>query len=354
MKDLGLGLDDVRSTPPFVVWDMTYACPLRCTHCYSESGRRASRQLGPDDLYRVTDALISMKPPAVVLSGGEPLLVKKIFEVADRMSKAGIKVHLYTSGWVLDPTMMPFIMSLFSGVAVSVDGATAKVHDRIRGRAGSHDRAMSALTQLDAAVREHRRRGERTPSLAIDFVVMQSNFAQLREMCAVVVPRFPELELVSFGAVIPTGLATRVEFAEQEMLSEEQAGLLASGQLVPELQSLVPASIEVETLDNRELQMHPDLLATGIYVPEMQVEPDGMVRAMPIYEGTVGSLLTESPVVLWERAVQRWSDPFVIETLTPARTMKAWAEAARRIDRHFGSAEDRARITRRPLYVSRR
>jgi molybdenum cofactor biosynthesis enzyme MoaA len=335
---------DRYSAPTFVVWDITFACPLRCCHCYSESGRRPSRQLPAEGLYRVTDAVISLEPPVVVFSGGEPLLVKEIFEVADRMSRAAIKLFLYTSGWALEPAMISPIMALFSRVTVSVDGATALVHDRIRGRAGSYDRAMRALKELDAAVGEYRRRGAPTPSLAIDFVVMQSNFHQLREMCAAVVRQFPELEYVFFGAVVPTGLATRAEFAEQEMLSEEQADLLASGQLAAELQSLAPASIEVRTSDNRGPLVHPSHFA------EMQIEPDGMVRAMPIFEGTVGSLLTEPPLAVWKRAVARWSDPFVVETLAPARTMKAWADAVRRIDQHFGSMEDRARIARRPVY----
>jgi hypothetical protein len=341
---------DSGIVPCFVVWDITYACPLRCTHCYSESGRRESRQLGSGDLYRVADALISLRPPGVVLSGGEPLVVKEVFGIAERISKSGIEVHIYTSGWELRPPMIPLIMRWFSRVTVSIDGATASIHDHIRGRVGSYERATRALTHLDAAVGARRRSGEMTPSLGIDFVVMQSNFGELREMCAAVVPRFPQLEFISFGAVVPSGLATRLEFGEQELLSEEQAGLLDSGQLAQDLQSLVPATVEVRTSANWELQMHPDRLASGSYVPEMQVEPDGRVRALPIYEGTVGSLLYESPLVVWERAVERWTDPFVLETLTPARTMRAWAEAARRLDLHFGAAEDQTRIARRPLY----
>ena len=344
-------LIDVCPSPRFVVWDITYACPLRCTHCYSESGRRASKQLGPADLYRVTDALVSMKPKAVVLSGGEPLLVPEVFEVADRMFKGGVGVILYTSGWGLEPGMLSSIMSLFFRVTVSVDGATAAVHDRIRGRVGSFDRALLALTRLDAAVADRKRRGEGAPLLGIDFVVMQSNVDQLREFCASVAPRFPELRSISFGAVIPTGLGSRVGFVEQEVLSEEQAALLGQGQLAEELQSLVRASVEVSTTDNRRFQLHPELLAAGMDIPAMQVEPDGKVRAMPVYEGTVGSLLTEPPELLWERAMERWSDPFVVETLTPARTMSGWGQATRRIDQRFGTPDDRARIARRPEYT---
>ncbi|MGH1552365.1 radical SAM protein [Streptomyces sp. L7] len=87
------------STPESVIWDTTYACPLRCIHCYSESGRRPARQLGHEDMLRVTDAFISMGPRVVALAGGEPLLVKGIFEIADRLVRAGVKAVLYTGGW---------------------------------------------------------------------------------------------------------------------------------------------------------------------------------------------------------------------------------------------------------------
>src|SRR5215475_3715727 len=107
--------------PKFIVWDLTYSCPLRCVHCYAEAGRRDSKQLGAEDLYKVTDALISMQPKAVMLSGGEPLLVNELFEIAERLFNAGVEVYLYTGGWTLDPTMVTPMMSLFSRVSVSVD-----------------------------------------------------------------------------------------------------------------------------------------------------------------------------------------------------------------------------------------
>jgi hypothetical protein len=49
--------------------------------------------------------------------------------------------------------------------------------------------------------------------------------------------------------------------------------------------------------------------------------------------------------------VARWHHPFVVETLTPVRTMREWAAASRKIDYYFGTASDRARIDRRPAFV---
>lgn len=337
-------------TPRFIVWDITFACPLRCTHCYSESGRRASRQLGADDLLRVTDAMIAASPRAIILSGGEPLLVNEIFAVASRMVAAGVAVILYTSGASFSPAMLPEITRLMARVTLSIDGATAEVHDRIRGRAGSFVRAMDTLAQLDLAVGELRRRGERTPELGVDFVVTRKNFDQVREFCMLMSSRFPELSSISLGSVSPTGLASRSDF-EVELLEDEQVRALTDGRLAAELQALVLASIEVTTTDNRRTQLHPDVLAAGGDLPPLQVEPDGLVRAMPLYEGTVGSLLEEPLAVLWERAIERWSDPFVVATLRSATTMKTWAEATRRLDQRFGSANDLVRIARRPPYL---
>ncbi|MEU4569893.1 radical SAM protein [Micromonospora sp. NPDC023956] len=336
--------------PTNVIWDVTYACPLRCTHCYSESGRRPSRQLGNEDMFRVADAIVSLRPAGVALAGGEPLLVKDVFEVAGRISRAGIPVVLYTGGWSLAPWMVEAAQAVLSQVVVSVDGATAEVHDRIRGRAGSFDRAMDALAMLDGAVRQRRARGERSLSIGIDCAVVRSNVHEIEQMCTTVAPRIPGLGYLTFAAAVPAGLASRPSFGNHELLTDEQVDLLGDPAHTRRLQSLAPPSVQVTATDNRILQMHPELLARGMVFPAMQVEPDGAVRAMPIYEGTVGSLLTDPPVDLWQRAVARWADPFVTRTLGPVRSMAQWAEAARRIDYHFGSSDVRARIDRRPVH----
>ncbi|XUL92032.1 radical SAM protein [Streptomyces galilaeus] len=335
------------STPESVIWDTTYACPLRCIHCYSESGRRPARQLGHEDMLRVTDAFISMGPRVVALAGGEPLLVKGIFEIADRLVRAGVKAVLYTGGWTLKPWMTDRLAAL-DEVIVSVDGATAAVHDRVRGRAGSFDRAMAALAVLDRAAGERAAQGLSPLRFGIDYVVVRSNVAQLEEFCRTVASRFPHLRSVNFNAAIPSGLASRSGFADHELLTDTQVQDLVGAGLTARLTAAAPGSVHVFTTDNMMAMMHPDRIAHGNDALVMQVEPDGEVRAMSIYEGTVGSLLDEPPLVLWERAVARWRDPFVVETLMPVRTMRQWAEAARRIDYRFGSEEVRARIDRRP------
>lgn len=334
--------------PENVIWDITYACPLRCLHCYTESGRRPSRQLKQADLLRVTDALISLKPRSVVLAGGEPLLVKDIFDVAARLRQSGVGAIVYTSGWGMTADLADRIMRVFHQVVVSVDGATADVHDHIRRRPGSFTNAMNALTLLDGAAQQLSTEELPTAQFGIECVVTRSNFGQLDDLCRVIAPRFPRLSYLSLGAVVPSGLASRTGFERKELLSDAQVELLVDADNRRRLQALAPDTVAVSTTDNWNLLMRPDLVSSGRTASLMQVEPDGAVRAMPIYEGTVGSLLSEPAKLLWQRAVARWGDPFVRQTLTPVRTMSDWAEATRRLDRHFGSAEVLARIDRRP------
>jgi MoaA/NifB/PqqE/SkfB family radical SAM enzyme len=341
---------DITSGPFDVIWDITYACPLRCIHCYSESGRRPSRQLPTAELSRVADALIAMRPGAIALAGGEPLIVPELLEIAGRMAAAGIQVVLYTGGWPVKEHRADDLLRVFSQINVSVDGATAEVHDRIRGRAGSFDRAVAALTMLDAAAARLAAGGATPATFGIDCVLVRGNFPQIDEMCTELAPRFPRLSFLWFGAAVPSGMASRAGFATHELLDEAQHRRLGSRAELDRIRSLAPPSVSVVSNDNLMLMMHPDLIARGAVMPAIQVEPDGAVRAMPIYEGTVGNVLTDPPDVLWKRAVDRWHDPFVAETLRPVRSMTQWAEAARRIDYRFGSPEVRARIDRRPAH----
>ncbi|MFY1691228.1 radical SAM protein [Plantactinospora sp. WMMB782] len=341
---------NVDAAPNVLIWDVTFACPLRCSHCYTESGRRRPQNLSHEEMLRVADALITFRPIMITLCGGEPLTVPRIVEVVERFAAAGVRVFLYTSGWSVPEETVRRLAGSVSRIVVSVDGATAEVHDRIRGRAGSFDRAMAALALLDAESARRIAAGESPLRFGIDNVVVRSNYHQLDELCSSVAPRFPHLTDLAFGAVVPTGLASRVSYGEHEMLSDEQVAALVDEGTRQRLQQAAPPSVKVTTTDNFGVQMHPDYIASHPDFRPLEVEPDGEVRAMPIYEGTVGSLLAEDPFVLWERARSRWHDPFVVETLRGIRSRTDWAEAVRRIDYRFGSDEVRARIDRRPVF----
>ncbi|MFF7356232.1 radical SAM protein [Streptomyces filipinensis] len=334
--------------PRDVIWDITYACPLRCTHCYSESGRRPTRQADRDRMLRITDAIVALRPGVVSLGGGEPLMVPWIDEVARRFTDSGIKVLLYTGGWPVTRAMVERLADVCYRFVVSLDGPKAEVHDAIRGRAGSFDRALRTLELLDEVSRARRGQGLKPLQFGTECVVVRSNADHLDAFCTRIAPRFPEMRILSFQAVIPAGLASRPGFVERELPDDEQVRRLGSEQERTRLAALAPPGVLVLTSDNLELRMAPDQVARGLGFQVIQVEPDGEVRAMPVYEGTVGNVLDEPVDVLWRRALQRWDHPFVARTLSAVRTMADWAEAVRLMDHRFGTDADRARFARRP------
>ncbi|MGR6914364.1 radical SAM protein [[Actinomadura] parvosata] len=218
-----------------------YACPLRCAHCYSESGRRPARQLNRDEMLRAADAIVSLRPQAVEFAGGKPLLVRDLLEVAGRISGAGVAVNLYTGGWMFDRPWAEEASKIFSWITVSVDGASAGVHDRIRGRAGSFERAMRTLAILDDVSGERVARGADPVKFGVNYAVVRSNLHELEEFCRAVAPRFPNLRFLTLAAAVPSGLASREDFAERELLDFDQLRTLVSREHVERLRSLAPA-----------------------------------------------------------------------------------------------------------------
>ena len=338
------------TSPNVLIWDVTFACPLRCSHCYTESGRRPARNLNHEEMLKVADALISFKPLQITLCGGEPLTVPRIVEVVQRFAEAGVKVLLYTSGWSLPARIVRELAPIIGKIVVSVDGATAEVHDQIRGRAGSFDHAMNALAVLEEESAQRAAAGDPPLRFGVDFVAVRSNYHQIDQMCSDIAARFPHLTSLAIGAVVPTGLASRTSYGDHDLLTDDQVKDLVDPDTVNRLKAAAPPTVQVTTTDNFGVQMHPDYIATHPDFRPLEIEPDGAVRGMPIYEGTVGNLLTDDPYELWERSRNRWRDPWVVEVIRGIRTRTDWAEAVRRIDQRFGTDEVRARIDRRPEF----
>ncbi|MEU2559940.1 radical SAM protein [Streptomyces longispororuber] len=338
--------------PEIIIWDITYACPLRCVHCYSESGRRPSRQLrSPADGLRVADAFLALKPRVVSLAGGEPLLVRNLLDIARKLTDASVSTCLYTSGWLFDETLPDRLAEVFGQITVSVDGARKATHDLVRGRAGSFDRAMTALGHLDTAAARRAAAGDKPLNFTVEYVVLRSNIGELEDFVRLMAERFPRLTSITFNAAAPAGLGSGIEFGETELLFDDQMELLVSPEFRERLQRAAGDGIRVYTTDNLGLVRPPDprLPRDGSHV--MQVEPDGEVRWMPVYEGSVGNLLHDDPHAVWARAKERWLDPGVLETLEPVRTVRQWAHAVRELNDRFAADADRERLARRKAPV---
>ncbi|MFQ3670277.1 MAG: radical SAM protein, partial [Verrucomicrobiia bacterium] len=144
---LGAGASERASgRRPVVVWNVTRRCNLSCVHCYSNSdGREYPGELTLGECQAVIRDLAEFKVPAVLLSGGEPMLHPHFFEIAEAAVAAGLRVTLSTNGTRLNREAVRRLKGLgLAYVGISLDGIGA-VHDRFRGRPGAFDRAVTAF-----------------------------------------------------------------------------------------------------------------------------------------------------------------------------------------------------------------
>lgn len=300
-------------------------------------------------MLRLTDILIGMQPQSIQISGGEPLLVKDFIVVAERIAAAKIPIAVYLGGFGVDEARARDIARLFTWIHLSLDGADAATHDQIRGKSGSFAEVMSALSIFNQVATEVRQAGGRRTNFGIDCSVVQSNFHQLDRFCSEIAPRFPALRFLNLRSAYPSGLASTEAYAERELLTVEQSRELRGSAFAARLRVLTPTTVDrVSVSDALALRMGPEgSEAAPAPIDLMHVEPDGLVRGMPLYEGTVGNLLREPPEVIWSRVRERHADPFVTNELAAVHTMQDWAAAVRKIDRRFASEVDQLRLLKR-------
>ncbi len=338
------------SSPSSANWDLTYACQLRCGYCYSESGRRAASTLPHPDLLRIADTLAGMGLRSIHLSGGEPLLVQGLTEIVTHLRARGAHVVLYTNGLLVNDDNAAEIGRLFGRIRVGIDGATAEVHDRVRGRRGAFDGALAGLAALDRAAAARSAAGAKPLRFGVETVVVRSNLHQIEAICSSIVPRFPHLSFVRFGLAIPSGLGSDEAYAATELLTDEELAMFRDPAFERRLRDLLPGTVSrLKLNDNFALAMDAESQERGEGTDRLlHVEADGSVRGLAIYEGTIGNILHDPPEVLWQRVIERRRHPVALRVLPKVRGLGDWAVAARQMDWQFGSDETRARLARRP------
>jgi radical SAM protein with 4Fe4S-binding SPASM domain len=137
---------------PVVVWNMTRACNLRCIHCYADAVPiRDADELNGGESRRFMDDLARFGVPALLFSGGEPLLRPDFFELADHARSLGLRVVLSTNGTLLTDDNVANLRKLcFSYVGISLDGMK-ETHDHFRGVPGSFERTLEGFRRCREA-----------------------------------------------------------------------------------------------------------------------------------------------------------------------------------------------------------
>ena len=161
----------------YLFWECTVRCNLHCLHCGSDCTADCGQADMPaGDFLKAFDTIPAVKRAerfTVVITGGEPLVRNDLPEIGRALRQRGVGWSIVTNGWLYDQAMHRRLMAAGLGaLTISLDGLEDD-HDWLRGRMGSHNRAINAI-----AIAAHE------PRLNFDVVtcVNQRNLPHLLEI----------------------------------------------------------------------------------------------------------------------------------------------------------------------------
>ncbi|WP_167358005.1 radical SAM protein [Burkholderia territorii] len=131
---------------------ITYRCQSRCRHCFLVENDKIGRyELPLEQCLAIIDEARDHRAYMLVLSGGEPLLHRDFDLIVEYARTAGLLPLVgLTGAGVTDEHVETLCRHGIPSVQVSLDGATARSNDAIRG-AGSFNEVGDAIVRLRAA-----------------------------------------------------------------------------------------------------------------------------------------------------------------------------------------------------------
>jgi len=135
-----------------ISWNLTQRCNLLCAHCYMSAFSRAdaSQELTTKECRRVIDEIAQVNPNVfLILTGGEPLLRKDLFDIAAYAAEKGFTVVLGTNGVLLrDKQARLMRQHGIQGASISLDSTDPAKHDAFRHLPGAYQGAIRATEAL--------------------------------------------------------------------------------------------------------------------------------------------------------------------------------------------------------------
>lgn len=196
--------------PRILFWETTKGCNLRCIHCRATATELSS----PDDLTTeeccsLIDQIASFATPVIVLTGGEPLFRRDIFEIASYGRDKGLRIALATNGTLVTRYMAKRIVAAgIKRVSISLDGCNAGTHDEFRKIPGSFDLAITGFNNLK----------ELGMSLQINTTITRHNYKELPEILDLAIKL--EADALHTFLLVPVGCG--VNISEDQMVPVEE------------------------------------------------------------------------------------------------------------------------------------
>lgn len=163
---------------------ITYRCNLKCSMCelwkrpkeYNDKGKK---ELTTEELKKVIDDFKAIGTTGIGFTGGEPILRKDMTELIRYTKKKGMITHMSSNGYMINEKIASEIInSGLDAIGFSLDGATAKTHDSIRGVQGSYDKVINAITTFNKLNKDRKKK----IIIVVVIVISTLNLHEIKEM----------------------------------------------------------------------------------------------------------------------------------------------------------------------------
>jgi len=279
--------------PYIVSWNLTKRCNLSCPHCYIDSVARLEApqsELSTDEAKLVIDELSYINDRLIlVLSGGEPLLRRDIYEIIEYASQGGFIPVLGTNGVLLTRENVRLLKEAgLKGAGVSIDSVDPQEHDSFRGLKGAWELSVSGLRYAKEAGIETQ----------IDVTLTDRNWQEI--------DRFIEfgaglgVKAVNFFFLVCTGRAMKTDISTDnyELCLQHLSKKVFSEKRLMVRARCAPHIYRVLYDDGYSIPPGTrGCLAGRSY---MRIDPEGNVTPCPYMSVNVGNIRESSLSDLWE------------------------------------------------------
>ena len=144
------GATAAARTPHVITMAVTYNCQCDCAHCsavdYQGATARNGRALNYNELKSVVGQALDLGTTCVILTGGEPLLFERIYDLIAAVDRSRSVCTIFSNGEFLREHSVARLKAAgLYGVFVSLDHPDPACHDQNRSRPGLFAKATRGL-----------------------------------------------------------------------------------------------------------------------------------------------------------------------------------------------------------------
>lgn len=272
--------------------EVTQRCNLSCPFCHNRnsfagSGRRTQNEiLSTEDVKQIIDRTAQAGIQRIRFTGGEPMMRRDIFALAEYAQKKGLRTVLNTNGTLIDKTNAATVSELFNICLISLPSGNAAVTDEMSGVGGAHRKKCRALEAMSGCE-------QLWCSTLMGRTLDPADIAPLCELMA-------QLGVMNWFLLRTNGVPADkmpVSTAYLHSVIREIRKLRDAGRQFPHIGNAVPFCVD-----------NPDLMAEivddGAFFCEarskMTVNPNGQFVVDYCINKIVGNALTDDYAAVWQ------------------------------------------------------